>query len=64
MHRSVIRISDELRQDVRHGIRALANTPRFTLVVLLTLAIGIGATTAIFTQAGFLEGPFGVAFSR
>ena len=35
-------------QDVRHGVRALCRAPVFTLVVILTLALGIGATTAVF----------------
>ena len=38
-----------LLQDVRFGVRVLARTPVFTATALLTLAIGIGATTAIFS---------------
>jgi predicted permease len=36
-------------QDVHHGARALRRAPAFTLVSILTLALGIGATTAVFT---------------
>lgn len=36
-------------QDVRHGFRSLGRSPRFLAVVVLTLALGIGANTAIFT---------------
>ena len=39
----------ELKQDVRDGLRLLARNPAFTLVATLTLALGIGATSAIFS---------------
>ncbi len=35
-------------QDVKHALRTLKAKPGFTAVTLLTLAIGIGGTTAIF----------------
>ncbi|MGH9411559.1 MAG: ABC transporter permease, partial [Vicinamibacterales bacterium] len=43
-----------LRQDVVHGVRLLWKSPAFTVVSVLTLALGIGANTAIFSMVSWL----------
>jgi putative ABC transport system permease protein len=49
-----LRWLDDLRQDLRYGVRSLLNEKRFALTSLLTLALGIGATTAIFSVVSAL----------
>lgn len=47
--KDVFMFFDDLRQDLSFASRSLRKRPAFTSIVMLTLALGIGATTAVFT---------------
>src|SRR5262250_2852294 len=43
------RLEDEMFQDLRYGVRMILNRPGYSAVVILVLALGIGATSSIFS---------------
>lgn len=49
-----LRLWDELRGDLRYALRTLRRSPGYVAVSLLTLTLGIGATTAIFSATNAL----------
>ena len=46
---NIVGFVDSLGRDLRYALRGLSRRPAFTFAAVLTLAIGIGATTAIFS---------------
>ncbi len=44
-----VRLLDDLRADVRYAIRTLGRSPAFAVTAILTLTVGTGANTALFT---------------
>ncbi|MEO9037633.1 MAG: ABC transporter permease, partial [Gemmatimonadaceae bacterium] len=47
--RQRMELGDTLRREMSHATRALLRAPSFSLIAILTLALGLGASTAIFT---------------
>ena len=49
---------EQLQQDVRHGLRAMGRSPAYSIAVIVTLAMGIGAGTTVYTLARAVHSPF------
>jgi predicted permease len=49
---------EQLEQDARHGIRAIARSPLYAATVTITLAMGIGAATSVYSLSRAIHDPF------
>jgi putative ABC transport system permease protein len=49
---------EQLEQDVRHGLRTIARNPLYAVAMTVTLAMGIGAGTTVYTLARAIHTPF------
>jgi putative ABC transport system permease protein len=49
---------EQLEQDLRHGWRAIVRSPAYSVAMVVTLAMGIGAGTTVYTLARAIHTPF------
>src|SRR5438034_7744692 len=49
---------EQLEQDVRHGLRAIARSPLYAAAIVSTLAMGIGAASAVYSFSRAIHNPF------
>src|SRR5438270_8322450 len=49
---------EQLEQDVRHGLRALMRSPLYAAAIVITLAMGIGAASAVYSLSRAIHNPF------